>query len=92
MGALLISVNKIRNSVNNKAVIEVTNDLNSINISGFYTGWDNPKGAPTNQNGIHWHVIHCQFNSSWKYQMAMNFGSTYIFKRNMFNGVWKEWS
>ena len=37
----------------NKAVIRVINDLNSINISGFYTGWDNPKGISINQSGIH---------------------------------------
>ena len=37
----------------NKAVIRAINDLNSINISGFYTGWDNPKGTSINQSGTH---------------------------------------
>lgn len=66
-------------------------DMNGINRTGFYTGYNNPKGAPTDQAGAHWHIIHMQYASGWKAQIATSFGDGSVYKRVMFEGVWKPW-
>ena len=66
-------------------------DMNGINRTGFYTGYNNPKGAPTDQAGTHWHIIHMQYASGWKAQIATSFGDGPVYKRVMFEGVWKPW-
>ena len=66
-------------------------DMNSINRTGFYTGYNNPKGAPVDKSGTHWHTIHMQYNSSWKMQIAVSLGGGSMYRRTMFEGTWKPW-
>lgn len=69
----------------------VVSDLNTIEGTGFYTGYNNPKGAPVDQSGAHWHIIHMQYNSSWKAQIAISLGGGDMYRRTMFEGAWKPW-
>lgn len=65
--------------------------MNSINRTGFYTGYDNPNGAPVDQAGTHWHTIHMQYNKAWKAQIAISLGSEVMYRRVMFEGAWQPW-
>lgn len=69
----------------------MVSDLNTIEGTGFYTGYNNPKGAPVDQSGAHWHIIHMQYNSSWKAQIAISLGGGDMYRRAMFEGAWKPW-
>ena len=82
----------VQDSLGKMAIVGGTvSDMNGINRTGFYTGYNNPKGAPTDQAGAHWHIIHMQYASGWKAQIATSFGDGPVYKRVMFEGVWKPW-
>ncbi|WP_270255787.1 pyocin knob domain-containing protein [Collinsella intestinalis] len=66
-------------------------DLNTIEGTGFFVGWNNPNAAPTNVSGAHWYVIQSQFDSDWKMQLATSLGGGEIYMRIKNSGAWQSW-